>query len=903
MRFLITPETEPTYLAERSTKLAWFAKTALTATVAVLSSLWGTAVVPLHAQTETELAVDVSGYNQYASKFFETYCLDCHRGESAEGDFRIDSGLPPHFAQRAVAGRWREVINVLQGHEMPPKDHPQPTAPEVAGLIDWATDQMVRVELHERKQHVTLRRLNRNEYRNTIADLVGVDFDISHFPQDPPASGFDNIGRALGSSPLQVELYLAAAESITNRMFVTGEQPATIKWRFEPESGDSDSNRVRYDKFNVIVNGGKNSVDGVGRVMHHDSWDRKLNARGFQVPTAGDYVIRVRAASRVPTRDEVVRFATKSIQARYEAEIEKSPNRRPHIERQMQQDIHHFETSRHYDYGPGRLKINVHLGGQPLTVAEFDVDQPFSAQESAPADASQQRSRDPIVFEFPVRMTTEDAGITLNYTYQIAKELENFTIQGKDDFPRPEVWVDWFEIEGPIYSAWPPETHTRWLPGKIPADAPSQRALAQQVLRRFLPRALRRPVSGGELDAFMNLYDTASEIATGSDLQASLNDFIDRLKVPLITALVSPHFLFLAEPTGPDSSAQLTGYELASRLSYFLWSSMPDDELLRVAASGNLADHNERRRQVDRMLKDPKAKQLSENFASQWLGIREIGSNPPAADLFRDYDPHVEKSMVRQTIAFFEDALQHDRDIMTLLQSDHELLNERLTRYYDLPRVHGDHFRRVPLEPGSNRGGLLTHASILTVTSNGTRTSPVKRGTWILKTLLASDPGLPVANVGEIAPKVPGIDKATVRQRLEIHRELPQCARCHQKIDPLGFALENYDAAGRWREREGFGYQGRVGENDPIIDASAVMPDGAAINGVAGLRQAVLDRKDLFLKCVSEKLFTYALGRELGYVDQPMIQESIDRLNADPSQRTLRNLIYQIVTSDTFEMR
>jgi hypothetical protein len=191
----------------------------------------------------------------------------------------------------------------------------------------------------------------------------------------------------------------------------------------------------------------------------------------------------------------------------------------------------------------------------------------------------------------------------------------------------------------------------------------------------------------------------------------------------------------------------------------------------------------------------------------------------------------------------------------------------------------------------------------LTVTSNGTRTSPVKRGTWILKTLLGSDPGLPVANVGEIAPKVPGIDKATVRERLEIHRELAQCARCHNKIDPLGFALENYDAAGRWRLREGFGYQGRIGENDPLIDSSAVMPDGKPIDGVSGLRQAILERKTMFLACVSEKLYTYALGREIGYADQDMIHRTVDKLDSAVDKRTLRNLIHQIVTSESFEMR
>jgi hypothetical protein len=870
------------------------------------NSLFGvfTSNAKLLAQEDVNRSVfmpDNAGYQNHAAGFFKTYCIACHSGQTPEGDFAIDKGLEPNFANRSVAARWREVINVLHSHEMPPAGEPQPTPDSVAELIDWATGEMIRVELHERKQHVTLRRLNRNEYRNTIRDLVGINFDTSHFPEDASASGFDNIGHALGSSPLQVELYLSAAEAITDQMFVVGDQPDAIRWRFEPETGDSDRNRVRYGQHNVIVNGGKNLVDGDGRVMHHDSWDRKINARDFRLPTEGTYLIRVRAASRIPARDQVIDYAVQAHGKKRDQELEKNPQRRDSIERNFNNQIEHFKTSRHYDYGPGRLKIVTHLGGQPTTVAEFDVDSLDIAGEGNAG-----RRDLPKVFEFPVRMSTESAGITLQYAYQVPRELENFTLQGNDDFPRPEVWVDWFEIEGPIYPSWPPQSHSRWLPSDPPTDAIKRRELAQGVLKRFLPRAFRRQVSENEVASFLKLYDEAVAFYPAETDAPDL--YIESLKVPLAAALVSPHFLFLAEPAGTDSqgkavSPTLSSFEIATRLSYFLWSSMPDDQLFQVAAAGRLSDHAVRLQQVDRMLKDPKASKFTENFASQWLGIREVGSNPPVGDLFRDYDPHVEESIVRQTLTYFSDVLNNDRDIMTLIDSDHEMLNERLSRYYELPKVEGDRFRRVKLDPDATRGGLLTHASILTVTSNGTRTSPVKRGTWILKTLLASDPGLPVANVGEIAPKVPGIDKATVRDRLEIHRELAQCARCHNKIDPLGFALENYDAAGRWRLREGFGYQGRIGDNDPLIDSSAVMPDGKPIDGVAGLRQAILERKTMFLTSVAEKLYAYALGREVGYADQSMIQQTVAKIDSDPGQRTLRNLIHQIVTSESFGMR
>ena len=253
---------------------------------------------------------------------------------------------------------------------------------------------------------------------------------------------------------------------------------------------------------------------------------------------------------------------------------------------------------------------------------------------------------------------------------------------------------------------------------------------------------------------------------------------------------------------------------------------------------------------------------------------------------------------MRETEGFFAEILSHDIDARALIKSDFLTINERLARFYGIPDVRGDAIRRVPAPPGSHRGGLITQASMHSITSNGTRTSPVVRGTWILKTLLDSDPGLPVANVGEIASKVPGLDKATVRQRLAIHREAASCARCHDKIDPLGLALENFDAAGEWRDREGHGYNGRIEENDPVIDASARMPDGSAFTGVEGLQEQLLQKEDLFLTSLARHLTTYALGRELGFPDRPIIRELVTRLKANGYK--LSSLIADIAMSDLF---
>jgi hypothetical protein len=325
---------------------------------------------------------------------------------------------------------------------------------------------------------------------------------------------------------------------------------------------------------------------------------------------------------------------------------------------------------------------------------------------------------------------------------------------------------------------------------------------------------------------------------------------------------------------------------------------MPDQELSRLADAGKLRDPKTMTAQVDRMLADPKSEAFVRNFAGQWLGLREVGANPPAPDLYPQYDRHLETSITEESRAFFGEILKRDLSVLNFVGSDFVVINERLARFYGIPDVRGDEFRRVAVPDGVHRGGIVTQASMLTITSNGTRTSPVKRGTWVLKNVLGIDPGLPVANAGDIAPKVPGIDKATVRKRLEIHRTLPQCARCHSKIDPLGFALENFNAAGEWRDQEGFGYKGRIERNDPKIDAASKLPDGTEINGVDELRAVLRQREDLFLNCLASKLLTYALGRELGIADQPTVKAAVAATKK--GGYTLRSLIQFIATSEAF---
>lgn len=820
---------------------------------------------------------DAAGYAKIVTPFFAAYCNKCHTGGKPKGEFATDAkGLPNDFSDLTAKGKWKEVVNVLNSHEMPPKkEEKQPTAKEVAAVVDWVTEQAVRAEVAGREAAVVLRRLNRAEYKNTVRDLLGVDYDVSGFPQDPPAGGFDNNGGALTLSPLHVETYLSAAKQILDRALVEGEQPKAVKWRFDPKPGDADRTRLRLDaKNNPIVNGGRNTAEGDWVVIHHESWDKGVGARDFRVPVAGDYVIRVQAAGRVPGREAVVKSAEAILAKRRDRQTNDNPKGKQYHDAQYERDLVHFKKDRMYDYGSPRLKLTLQLGPQPRTLAEFDAD-------GTPDE--------PTVHEFTARFTTETAGVGFEYAYSIPRVLENFWMQTGDQFARPEAMIDWFEVEGPVFAAWPPKSHTGIL-FDSPHRKSDERRYATEVLAKFMRKAYRRPVTEDEVSAKLKHFDAAKKDGAS---------FMEAIKRPLTAVLVSPHFLYLAEPS--REVGKLTDHEIATRLSYLVWSSMPDDELMKLADEGKLSDRRERVKQLDRLLNDKKAGAFVSNFAGQWLGLREVGNNPPAPDMYPQYDRHLETSIVKESEAFFREVLMNDLPVAKLVKSDFVVINERLARFYGIDGVKGDEFRKVKVPEGVHRGGIPTQASVLTITSNGTRTSPVKRGTWVMKTLLGIDPGLPVANAGEIAPKVPGIDKATVRKRLEIHRTLDQCARCHNKIDPLGFALENFNAAGEWREQEGFGYKGRIEKNDPKIDASSEMIDGTKIVGVEGLQAAILKNEDLFLSCLAGKVLTYALGRELGLADQPTVKAAVTHMKANG--KTLRSLLQFVATCEPFESK
>jgi len=821
-------------------------------------------------------AAESASFARVGAPFIKVHCVRCHGPEVQKGRLRLDT-LPADFSDPATAAKWAEVMTAVNNSQMPPSTEKQPAVASVGRFTEWIRAELAKGEIAKRSTGVVLRRVNRAEYNNTIRDLVGVDFQPADtFPEDPPAGGFDNIGQALTISPLQIELYYSAARQILDRALVEEAQPPVLKWHFDQEENTMgmDRLRVRRDGQNILLNNGANPTEKGFTIVHHDNWDKGIGFRAFKLPYEGEYIIRFRAAGRVPGRAAVVESAKRILASRRDRQIAENPRGKVYHDRQYENDLQHFTTHRMYDYGAPRIKLTQHLGSAPYVIAEMDVDAPESA---------------PKVYEVRARFTKQDAGVAFNYAYDVPRVLENFWMQSHETFARPTLLFDWIELEGPIHPTWPPASHRKLLP-ESPNKGKDEKAYAREVISRFMTRAYRRPVQPQEVE---------SKLALFTRLRSTKPTFVEAIKVPLAAVLASPHFLYLVEPEASAASARrLTSHELASRLSYFLWSSMPDDTLTKLAANGELAKPAVMTAQVDRMLADPKSEAFVKNFAGQWLGLRKVGSNPPASNLYPEYDRHLEISIVRETEGFFAEILRRDVDARSLIKSDFVTINERLARFYGIPGVKGDAIRRVSVPPSAHRGGLVTQASIQSITSNGTRTSPVTRGVWVLRTLLGADPGLPVANVGEIASKVPGIDKATVRQRLQIHRENPSCARCHDKIDPLGFALENYNAAGEWRDREGHGYQGRIEANDPLIDASARMPDGTEIQGVEGLQAQLLKQEDRFLTTLATQIATYALGRELGHSDQPSVRSYVDTMKR--SKYTLRSLVTAIVTSDRF---
>ncbi|MFN0198748.1 MAG: DUF1592 domain-containing protein [Planctomycetaceae bacterium] len=500
----------------------------------------------------------------------------------------------------------------------------------------------------------------------------------------------------------------------------------------------------------------------------------------------------------------------------------------------------------------------------------------------------------------------------LPYGLGVAHEIHKI---GADQYTGPGVAIDWVEVEGPLHDTWPPESHRRIF-GELPqASSPeynrsdrvevvSQEPLvdAERILRQFARRAFRRPVADVDLQPFVEL--AKSKLAEGQSFEQSG-------RVALSAMLVSPDFLFLHEEPG-----RLDDFALASRLSYFLWSSMPDDELLALAEQGKLAgdasaesSSNVLHEQIERMLEHPKSEQFVRNFVGQWLALRDIEFTIPSVLLYPEFDDMLKASMVREAELFFAEVLKDDLSLTNFVSSDFTMLNGRLAKHYGIPGVEGWEFRKTMLPPESHRGGVLTMAGVLKVTANGTSTSPVTRGAWVLDRILGTTPPRPPADVPALEPDIRGA--TTIREQLAKHRQIADCAGCHTQIDPPGFALESFDVIGGWREKYRFAGWRRDAEEltihgrkvylDLKVDPSDVLPDGRAFANIDEFKQLLLADPDQLARALSVKLITYATGGPPTPADQPQIDAIVARVRE--KNYGFRSLIHEIVESELFRMK
>lgn len=838
------------------------------------------------------------GYRETALPFVEQHCLRCHGPKKTLAGFRIDL-IGDDFRKPRVAEHWHEVIDRINAGKMPPEDSPRPDAKQAAAFVAWVTAQLREVDRAAKDTggRIPLRRLNRDEYANTVRDLLHLDEQIvrplvEELPGDGRAEGFDRLGVALFFDQTQVERTLAAAEKIAARAIVT-EPPKVNRTvsRFEHVRRRPPPAMVEvFPGFtHTIPRGAEDLIvrpDALEFIQGYPTYRREDVGWGSvhhfsvagTVTQDGYYRVRINAKVDNRSRTEKNRFRVQygmdsPIQTEVQVELDPSGTTEAVLFLRGPVD---GEVK-----GPQVLRV-LWNHNEKAVIREpkyMNLVSRWTAlrgkMEAAAARRAPQAEMDALKKQRETLQTEMNAW----------KGVANIYNPEMDVAKLPRLLIQSIEIEGPIQKEWPPPSHKLlFFAGDDRRDETAIRA----VFARLLPRAYRRPTTAEEIDALVAVVVQAQTTQKLS--------FHEAMRLGLQRVLCSPSFVFLQEPAA-DKPRSLTDHELAVRLSYFLWSSMPDETLFTLATAGKLRRPDELTAQVRRMLADPKADQLVQNFAGQWLGVREFGSIQPAAE-YRDYDAVLKQSSLREPFAFFREVLRNNLPITSFLDSDFLVIDERLAKHYGIEGVKGPEFRRVAIRPEHHRGGVLGMAGLMTHLADGTRTLPLRRASWVLRELLNDPPNNPPPNAGEIQPNTAG-KTLTVRQRLDLHRRDAICASCHAKLDPYGLALENYDAIGKWRDRfNGEGFRGAAG---PKLDVSGQLADGTKFTTLEKYKAALLKDKDRFARALSVKLLTYALGRPVGYTDRQVIETLVTALRKD--EYRLQTLIQGIVVSEPFRTK
>lgn len=782
--------------------------------------------------------------------FLNTHCLRCHGPEEEKGDLRIDK-LSRDFASGVDAHLWAEIVERINAGEMPPKKEAQPTESEIATVISLLNSRIRegRAARMATRPPVAHYRLSRKEYENTVYDLLGVRYDPTkpgELNADPLWHGFERIGSQLSLSPSHVERYYRAAELVLARAFA---EKAVAARKIRKTAADlryagGSQQQAYLDRFGI-----KRPLRDLifpGRVQQALSphWFGRTGPEH-----SGLYRGRIQASGIRPRGGQTahLRIGAQTGEESNEGLIELdilAPEDEP--------EIYEFEV---FLEMPATLHFNV--------VATDIIDRQKGAHY-----------RNALSKSFHMFTHTSETRL-LNPT---APKM--FDEEGNGIFS--SVLLDWIEWEGPIESAAERATRDGLRP---PTDATE--ASVANHLQRFAERAWRRPVSVEELSQYLRAYQV--ERTAGENV-------FEAYQVAMLGVLTSRHFTYLVEGD-VTPRARLTDWELASRLSYFLWSSMPDKELFTSAHNGALTGSG-LASEVNRMLNDNKIRRFVDDFPRQWLQLHRLGMFPPDGKLYPDYDVWLEASMRQEVVQYFHEVFANNLTLDAFIDSDWTMANPRLCQFYGLPEPKISGFQRISLEPRHHRGGLLTTGAILGLTSDGTRHRPVHRGVWISEAIFGRTPPPPPANVDPIEPNPPDSPKATIRQKLEAHTQNANCAACHRAIDPLGFAFDPFDAIGQWRTHE------RVEKGlgaDPPVDPGGRLPDGRAFSGPDQFKRLLLDDRDRFLHAFVEQLCTYGLRRVLSIDDREDIQSIVDQ--AKQKQYGLRDIVRAVALSDLMRKR
>ncbi len=848
--------------------------------------------------------------------FFEKHCTECHDKDTQKGNLDLTS-LKRDFADTENFARWVKVHDRIESGEMPPKKKARPDAGELKSVLASLSTELIAAERTrlDMRNRTGVRRLTRGEYENTVRDL----FDMpgialqGGLPVDGMAHGFDKNCDALDISHVNLSKCVEAAEHTLNLAIATQPQAPT----------------VQKTRISLANPGGF-----VGHVlMNGDAVMLRNKQPDPEFPAAGDVAhLDISAHSRLGM------FGTDRSVGMFRHEDESvSPYFKEHIT--IYPGLYRVRTSFwSFQWDKGKVLPARGTEAARLSVVQLTADGRGGQHPSYVLGYYDAPSLKEQELELVTWMNVNEI---IGFNAASLAPVANYSRKGRAmAFTGPGVACDWLEVEGPLHKMWPPASH-RALFGEMPitefakTDQPEVRAPvrkpnrpiggglnrpdpitgiwtvqskqplvdADRLLAAFLPRAFRHPVDAGVRKSYVAQVET--RLKAGDCFETAMR-FAYR------SALCSPDFLYLIEDSGAAESVRITDHALASRLSYFFWNSMPDDTLTRLAADGKLHDPKVLDAEIERMLKDAKSQRFVEDFLGQWLKLRNIATNDPDKKLYPEFSPYLQDSMVAETRAYFRELIEQNLDAVHLVKSDFAMINEKLATLYGIPGVSGPKIRKVKLPPGCPRGGFLTQAAVLKVTANGTTTSPVPRGAFVMARLLGRPPEPPPPNVPAVEPDVRGA--TTIREMLDKHRNDATCASCHAKIDPPGFALESFDVIGGFRDRYRSlenGDPAPRGSIDPFIgisfklgppvDASGKLADGRAFRDITEMKAMLAADTRSLLRNLAQQLMVYATGREIAFADRAALSEIVAR--TEQQGGGIRTLLHELVRSPLFQTR